>query len=58
MANFKIVRDEKEVFELIDKISEVQEEKGSNFPGMSYEDGIKEVLDWLTGNTDSNPIED
>jgi len=55
---FKTVRDEKEAHELIDKISETQETSGSNFPGMSYEEGIKGVIDWLSGNTDSNPMDD
>ena len=33
-----------------------QMNEGSKFPGMSYEDGIIAVIDWLDGQ--ENPMED
>lgn len=36
-----------------------QDEGGtSHYPGMSYEDGIKAVIDWIEGNTDRPDLED
>jgi len=31
---------------------------GSNFSGMSYEQGVLAAIDWLTGETTDNPLED
>jgi hypothetical protein len=31
---------------------------GSKYPGMSYEEGIIAALDWATGESDDNPMED
>lgn len=31
---------------------------GTKFPGMSYEEGIVALIDWLTGRSDTNPLED
>lgn len=28
---------------------------GSKYPGMSYEQGIEDMVAWLTGDTDENP---
>ena len=33
------------------------EDKGSHYPGMTYEQGIRDVLDWLSGNGD-NPSDE
>jgi hypothetical protein len=32
--------------------------KGTRYPGMSYEDGIVDTLNWLTGVTDTGPHEE
>ncbi len=31
---------------------------GSKWPGMTYEQGIIAMLDWLTGRSDDKPMED
>lgn len=28
---------------------------GSKYPGMSYEEGIRDAIDWITGLTDDRP---
>jgi hypothetical protein len=33
-------------------------EHGSKFRGMSYEDGVKYALEWVTGQSDDKPMED
>ncbi len=30
----------------------------SRYPGMMYEDGVRETLDWLFGRTESSPADD
>jgi len=54
--NDKIVRTQKEINDVLDTASELIEE-GGRFPGMSYEEGIKEMYDWLVGNTEDNPLD-
>lgn len=33
-------------------------EGSSRYPGMSYEEGVRAALDWVTGETDENPFEE
>jgi hypothetical protein len=30
----------------------------SHYPGMTYEDGVRETLDWLFGKTNDSPADD
>jgi hypothetical protein len=30
----------------------------SRYPGMTYEDGVREALDWLFGRTEDSPADD
>ena len=41
-------RTENEIDDLLDKLAEQESQGGSKFPGMTYEDGIKAMLEWLT----------
>lgn len=50
-------RTELEMNEQRDLAYEAKEEKGSRWPGMSYEDGVIAVLDWITGNADEAPMD-
>jgi len=52
-----IIRSDEEIGEVVNKAFDFREQ-GSPFFGMSYEDGILNMLDWLTGNTDDNPMDD
>lgn len=54
----KVVRTEEEVNEVLDKCSQQEDEGGSRWPGMTYEQGVRNALDWITGNVDDNPMED
>ena len=38
---------EQEVHQLLDICSEAME-NGSKYPGMSYEDGLRDGIDWVT----------
>jgi len=46
-VRYKIVRTDKEIDDLLNKCVEA-EEQGSAYRGMTYEQGIKEAIDWLT----------
>ena len=43
-----------EVNEVIDWATQ-GEANGTQFPGMSYEEGVRAAIDWMAGNTDERP---
>ena len=51
-----IVRTQKEIDEQLDKITDGIH--ASKYPGMTYEQGAEIMYQWLTGETDSLPIEE
>lgn len=51
-----IVRVEKQIEEQIQKAEDTQH--SSKYPGMSYEQGVIAMYEWLTGETDDLPLED
>ena len=52
-----IIRTEEEINDVLNKAVEGVD-GGSKWPGMSYEQGVQETIDWLTGNSDHNPMEE
>ncbi len=48
---------ETEMHEQIDAANEAIEQ-GSKFRGMTYEDGVKAALEWVTGETTTKPMEE
>lgn len=52
---YTIERTDEEIDELLDKVVDAFN-NGTNFPGMSYEQGIMEAIQWLTGQSDDNPL--
>ena len=42
-----IVRSEREIWDLLSQCAEVEETGASNYPGMSYEQGIKAAINGL-----------
>ena len=47
-----------EVDQALDRAIDMQNNaftKGSKYSGMSYEDGLREALDWVMENTDEDP---
>ena len=53
-----IVRSEREIWDLLSQCAEVEETGASNYPGMSYEQGIKAAIEWIIGDVKDNPIND
>lgn len=53
--NMIIIRTNEEINSVLAACNE-NIESGSKYSGMSYEEGIKAMYDWLIGNTDEYPI--
>lgn len=45
---YKLVRTEQEINDLLNQACEIIDEKGTEYPGMSYEEGIIQAIGWLT----------
>jgi len=57
-SEFESIRKESEVDNLIDRVIEQINQGGSKFPGMSYEEGLRVMYDWLNGDLETDPLED
>lgn len=52
------MKDFKEIEDAAERAAEMQceaEQNGSKYPGMKYEDGLREAFDWITGNAEEDP---
>lgn len=56
MSHVITTRTQDEVDELMNLVSEVIDDEGTRFSGMTYEQGVQATIDWLLGNTDVNPM--
>jgi hypothetical protein len=52
----KAMRGRKEIDALIDRVIE-RKESGKHYWGMSYEEGVRNALEWVLENTDDDPLE-
>lgn len=52
-----MARTEEEINDLLNKCVDAEDTGESKYPGMTYEQGIKAAIEWLTGNTDDNPLD-
>jgi len=57
--SYKITKTDAEINDLIQQCMEAEMKGTSKFPGMSYEQGIKNALDWMvdTGADDYHPLD-
>lgn len=55
--SYLIVRSEKEIDRVLNWAAEGEDE-GTHFRGMSYENGIRYMWNWLIGESDEAPDED
>ena len=55
---YEIEREESEINNLLNRVDEQIEKGGSKYRGMSYEEGIKNAILWLTGEYEDNPYEE
>lgn len=54
----EIVRTEKEINQLLNECDEAEDMGTTKFPGMTYEQGIKEAIEWLSGDSNCYPLDD
>lgn len=54
---YQIKRSNEEIDDLLNECAEGIETGDSKYPSMSYEEGIRDAIDWITGTTDENPME-
>lgn len=57
MPRTEIVRSQPEIDDQLNKISESTDAGSSKYPGMTYEEGLRDMYDWLVGHTDDKPME-
>lgn len=50
-----IVRAEREIDDILNWAMSAADEGHSQFPGMSYEEGVSAAIQWITGETDDDP---
>lgn len=51
-----IIRTDEEIWDLLNQCSYAENEGVSKYPGMSYEQGIKAAIEWITGDINDHPI--
>ena len=56
--SYRVKRTDGEVDEVLNKAAEQEDKGGSQWPGMTYEQGVQAGIQWLIGNWDHNPMED
>jgi len=55
---YEIKRSEEEIAHLEAWAEKSFETGETSYPGMLYEDGVREALDWLFGKTEYSPADD
>ena len=53
-----MTRDNKEIREIIDWATDSISKGASKFFGMSYEEGVRDALEWAVGDIDERPDEE
>ena len=54
----KVVRTEEEINRLLNECVEAEEMGTTKFPGMTYEQGLKDAIEWLCGDSSCYPLDD
>lgn len=52
---YTIKRSDDEINDVMNRAAEGME-GGGRWPGMSFEEGVHQALNWVTGGTDENPM--
>jgi len=47
-----------EIDEVLNQVTDAEDEGSSKWPGMTYEQGVKAAIEWLIGQTDVAPMDD
>ena len=55
---YRIKVSEKEIDEVLNAADEQETKGGSQWKGMTYEQGVSAAIRWLLGMSDENPMQD
>ena len=58
MNKYTVKRDDEDIAHLEAWAMKTFETGESHYPGMTYEDGVREALDWLFGIAEDSPADD
>lgn len=53
-----LVRDQEEVWDMLNRCAEAFDSGQSAFPGMSYEEGVAAAIRWLTERDEPGPLDE
>lgn len=56
MQTKEIIPTDEQIDEVVDKCCTQIQQGGSKYPGMSYEQGLRDAIDWLTGDSEDIPL--
>ena len=51
-------RTEEEIDDVLNRAAEAEDAGKTQWPGMTYEQGVAAALHWAVGNQDNNPMDD
>ena len=54
----QIVREEKEIDDLLNDCIDATNEGNSKYPGMSFEEGVQYAIEWLTDKEKPHPLKE
>jgi hypothetical protein len=55
MHTYTVTHPDEAVNDTLNKVSEAAKDGVKRFPDKSYEEGVREAIEWLIGFTDDNP---
>lgn len=55
---YQIKRSEKEIDEVMDKAADAEDSGRTQWPNMTYEQGVRQAIAWIIGDDDVNPMAD
>jgi hypothetical protein len=53
-----VERTDKEIDEQVNRACNIGDQKGTLFRGMTYEAGVRDALQWVTGQETTKPLSD
>ena len=56
-STYQMARDEAEIDDVLNKCADAEDEGRSQYPGMTYEQGVRIGIEWLLGMTGESPFE-
>ena len=55
---YEIVKSDEEINDLIQRCMDAEAKGTTKYFGLTYEQGVKVALDWVTGNDDIHPLDE